>query len=101
MTDGRLPLGQTIEDGAAGGIGQCVEDVVQIMFNHMVEYICIRDDVQPFGKIFMLLDYNDHRPLSSPGQLTPREYEDQSSFVKQQVIQQSPEFGNIITPLVQ
>ena len=101
MTDGRLPLGQIVEDGAAGGIGQCMEDLIKIMFNHMVEYIYIRGDVQPFGRIFMLLDYNDHHPHGSLGLLTPREYEDQSSFVKQQVIQQSPEFGNIIAPLVQ
>ena len=101
MTDGRLTFSQMIKDGAAGGISQCVEDLIKIMFNHMVEYIYIRGDVQPFGRIFMLLDYNDHHPHGSLGLLTPREYEDQSSLVKQQVIQQSPEFGNIITPLVQ
>lgn len=67
MTNGRLPLGQMVEDGAAGGIGQCMEDLIQIMLNHVVEYICIWGNIQPFGKIFMLLAYNDHRPHSSPG----------------------------------
>ena len=53
MTDGCLPLGQMVEDGAAGGIGQCVEDLIKIMFNHVVEYICIWGDVQPIGSIFL------------------------------------------------
>ena len=54
MTDGCLPVGQVTEDGAASGISQRVEDVVQVMFNHLVEYICVRGDVQPVGRIIFV-----------------------------------------------
>ena len=50
MADRRLSLGQTIEDGAAGGIAKCMEDSIQIMFNHTVEYTASIADVQPIGR---------------------------------------------------
>lgn len=49
MADGGLPGSQAIENGAAGGIGERPEDLIQIMFNHSVEYIGLLANVQPFG----------------------------------------------------
>ena len=49
MPDGRLPLGQPIEDGPAGRVGKRVEDPIKMMLNHTVEYNGAGLDFQPFG----------------------------------------------------
>ena len=51
MADGRLPRGQAVEDGAAGGVAERVEDEIEILFNHPVEHMGIPADVQPGGGI--------------------------------------------------
>ncbi len=37
MADGRFTLGQAVEDGAAGGVAERVEDEIEVLFNRMVE----------------------------------------------------------------
>ena len=49
IADGRFPRGETTEDGAASGIGQRVEDAIQIMFNHVVERTVIGAFIEPLG----------------------------------------------------
>ena len=38
MADGRLPRGQTSENGAAGGVAQRMEDEIEVLLNHLVEH---------------------------------------------------------------
>ena len=52
ITNGRLALGQTIKDGAAGGIAKRVEDAIEIMFNHTVDYNRFRSIVNPLVEYF-------------------------------------------------
>lgn len=47
--DGGFSLRQTIKDGTAGGVGQRVEDKIEVLFNHVVECMRFRKDAQPFG----------------------------------------------------
>lgn len=49
MADGRLPLRQTIKDGPAGRIGKRLENLIQFILNHVVEYIGPPAYTQPFG----------------------------------------------------
>lgn len=59
VTDGRFALGQTIEDGAAGGIAKRVEDVIQIMFNHAVDYTRFQTIVNPSVEYFRSSNWKD------------------------------------------
>lgn len=49
MADGRLPLRQAIKDGPTGWIGKRLENLIQFILNHVVEYIGTPTDTQPCG----------------------------------------------------
>ena len=53
MADVRLARSQTIEERAAGRISKRMEDPIQIMFNHMVEYTGTRQSFNPSAKLVL------------------------------------------------
>lgn len=59
VTNGRLAPSQTVKDGAAGGIAKRVEDAIEIMFNHTVDYTRLPLIVNPSVKYFRSSNWED------------------------------------------